>query len=148
EHALAAVAGRVAVTQLERLELAGRRAARDGGPAERAAVQDDVRLYRGIAARVEDLAAVDADDRSHVQSIGWSVLSPSAGGPEERRGRLEHRLDPRADFRNQFVAPLLAVLLGGDGLAEANDNRPRSDAPPALRQDSARAEHGDGDDLD
>src|SRR5690606_32310306 len=115
--------------------------------AERTTVEEDFRLYRGIAARIQDLAAVDADDRSHVVSVGWSVLSLFAAG-SERRGRLEHLLDPGTDFLNQFIAPLHAVFLRGDGLAEAKDNRPRSDAPPALGQDPTGAEDGDGDDLD
>src|SRR5690606_30370386 len=49
--------------------------------------------------------------------------------------------------RDQFVACRLVVALGRDRRAEAKDNRPRPDAPPALGQDSARAQYGHGDDL-
>ncbi len=53
--ALTAVAV-VAVTQLDRLEGAGARAAGYGGTAESAVVQDDLDLHGGVATRVKDLA--------------------------------------------------------------------------------------------
>ena len=55
-----------AVAQLDRLELAGGRAARHGGPAERAVVEQDLDLDSGVAARVEDLARADSFDGCHV----------------------------------------------------------------------------------
>ena len=56
--ALAAVA-LAAVAQLDRLELAGRRARGHGGAADGARVELDLDLDGGVAARVEDLAGVD-----------------------------------------------------------------------------------------
>ena len=60
--ALAEIAALVAVAQLDRLARAGRGAGRHGGPAEGAAVQDDVGLDGRVAAAVQDLAAADRDD--------------------------------------------------------------------------------------
>ena len=57
-----------AVTQLRRLELAGRRAGGDRGAAGRARAQRELDLDRGIAARVEDLAGVDGFDLAQVGS--------------------------------------------------------------------------------
>ena len=69
-HALAEVAI-AAVAQLDRLELAGRRAARHGGAAERAVVEQHLDLDGGVAARVEDLAGADCFDGCHV-SAPWN----------------------------------------------------------------------------
>ena len=97
-HALADVALRVAVAQLDRLVLAGGGAARHRGAALRAARQHDVGLDGGIAAAVEDLAGVHFDDRAHGRS-GYgngpgqpsrrlTNLNGSGRTPElERRGR-------------------------------------------------------------
>ena len=60
--ALAQVALLVAVAQLQRLVLAGRRARRHGGGADRAGLQLDVDLDGRIAARIQDLAGQDALD--------------------------------------------------------------------------------------
>ena len=65
QHALAAVALRVAVAEFRGLVLAGRGAARHGGPAVRAARQDDLGLDGGVAAAVDDFARVDFDDGGH-----------------------------------------------------------------------------------
>jgi hypothetical protein len=65
-HALAEVAVLVAVAELDGLELAGGRAAGHGGAAGRAVLQDDFRLERGVAARVEDLTGMYAGDDGHV----------------------------------------------------------------------------------
>jgi hypothetical protein len=64
-HALAEEAAGVAVAQLERFVLAGRRARRDDGAAQGAALEADLGLDGGVAARVEDLARVDPDDVGH-----------------------------------------------------------------------------------
>ena len=69
QHALAAEARVVAVAQLERLVLAGRRAGRDGRTAERAVVERHIDLDGGIAARIEDLAGVDVFDQGHGGSM-------------------------------------------------------------------------------
>src|SRR6185295_17272171 len=61
-HALAQVARLVTVAELERLALAGGGARGDrGAPQLRAGA--DVDFYRGIAARVENLAPVNTRDR-------------------------------------------------------------------------------------
>ncbi len=59
-HALAAVAASVAVAQLQGLALAGRRARRHRGTAERAARERHVDFNSRIAARVEDLAGMNS----------------------------------------------------------------------------------------
>src|SRR5262249_10314261 len=68
-HALAEEARGVAIAQLERLVLAGRRARGDDGTAEAAAVEADLGLHRGVTARVEDLAGVDPDDLGHAADL-------------------------------------------------------------------------------
>ena len=65
QHALAEVALRVAVAQLERLVLAGGRAARHRRAAHDAALEADVAFDGGIAAAVEDLAGADLQDLGH-----------------------------------------------------------------------------------
>ena len=62
--ALAAVA-LAAVAQLDRLVLAGRGTGRHGGPADGPAVERDLDLDGGVATRVEDFTADDADDLTH-----------------------------------------------------------------------------------
>src|SRR5262249_12806410 len=62
QDALATVDGLLAVAELDRLELTGRRARRDGGAADGPRVQRDVDLDGGIPARVEDLTSVHAGD--------------------------------------------------------------------------------------
>ena len=54
--------GVAAVAKLDRLVLAGRRARRNGGGAERAGLEPDLDLDRRVAPRVEHLPAVDVDD--------------------------------------------------------------------------------------
>src|SRR5579885_3097546 len=68
QHALAPVAAGVAVAQLDRLALAGRRPRGHRGAPRRASGEHDRRLDGGKAARVEDLARVDALDGRHVSS--------------------------------------------------------------------------------
>ena len=69
-HALAEIAALVAVAQLERLALTGGRARGHCRAAERAAVERDVDFDRGIAARVENLAADDALDLHEFCPVG------------------------------------------------------------------------------
>ena len=64
-HALAAVAGLVAVAQFHRLMHAGGGAGGHRGAAERAVLQDDVDFDGRIAAAVEDFAADDVGDGGH-----------------------------------------------------------------------------------
>jgi len=64
-HALAAVAGRVAVAQLVGLEGAGGGAGGNRGPGGRAVVQADLDLDGGVAAGVQDLAGDDGFDDGH-----------------------------------------------------------------------------------
>jgi hypothetical protein len=56
--------GLLAVAELDRLELPGRRAGRHGRPAEGPGLETDVDLDGRVAARVEDLAGVDVGDRA------------------------------------------------------------------------------------
>ena len=65
QHALAAVAGFVAVAQLHRLMRAGRGAGRHRGAPKGAAVQGHVALDGRVAAAVEDFAGGQIDDRGH-----------------------------------------------------------------------------------
>ena len=60
--ALAPEAPRVAVAQLEGFAFTGGGARGHRRPAAHAVVQEHVRFDRGIAARVEDLAAANVDD--------------------------------------------------------------------------------------
>ena len=62
EHALAAVAGLVAVAQLVRLEGAGGRAGGDGRALDDAVVEQDLHFDGRVSARIQDLARVDSLD--------------------------------------------------------------------------------------
>ena len=66
--ALADVAVLVAVTSLDGLEGTGRGAAGDGRAGDRAVVEGDLDLDRGVAARVEDLARAYCLDAGHIGS--------------------------------------------------------------------------------
>ena len=65
EHALAAVAGLVAVAQFHRLMRAGRGAGGDDGVAARAAVEHHLGLDGRVAAGVEDFTGDDVGDGGH-----------------------------------------------------------------------------------
>ncbi len=107
EHALAAVAVRVAVAQLQRLVDAGGGAGRDGGAARGAVAQNHFRLYRGVAAGVQDLAGANgADLAAHAVGlpcgpltwrarwrcgVGSPSLSPCPPPPEGWRRGLSSR---------------------------------------------------------
>src|SRR6267143_5407029 len=82
EDTLAPEALLIAVTQLDRLVLPGRRAAGHGGPARGAARQSDVGLDRRVAPAVEDFARVDRNDRAH----GGPTLA-DGGSPVNARCR-------------------------------------------------------------
>jgi hypothetical protein len=70
--ALSAVARGIAVAQLERFPLTGRRAGRHRRPAGRAAGERDRRFDGGIAARIQNLPGV------HVRDVqGMLLSSPS-----------------------------------------------------------------------
>ena len=62
EHALAVVAGFVAVAELERFMRARRCAGGNRGPGRDPAFQDDFDFHGGVSAGIEDLAAADPDD--------------------------------------------------------------------------------------
>ena len=79
-HALAAVA-LAAVAQLDRLVLAGRRAARHRRPSVRARRQHDFDLDGRVAARVEDLTAGDVDDLTHGRHTVPVAPSPRPARP-------------------------------------------------------------------
>jgi hypothetical protein len=107
--ALAEVALRVAVAQLDRFLRARRRAGRHGRAARVAGLEDDVGLDRGVAARIEDLAGDDVDDGAHVlvlkgQLVGGELLDhePDRGNAcflahDRARGRTVPELDRRRD---------------------------------------------------
>ena len=120
EHALAAVALRVAVAQLDRLVGAGRGAGRDDGRAHRAVVEEDVDLDRRVAARVEDLAADDIlDQRGHWSLLPRSIVA-SAGSSAATPGSV-------LPSRNSSEAPppvLTWVILSAE--ARAARRRPPS----------------------
>ena len=69
-HALAQVAGLVAIAQLHRFLAAGGSAGWHRGAAERTVGQRHFGFKRGVAAAVEDLAGVDAGNRG----LGEDVL--------------------------------------------------------------------------
>ncbi len=83
EHALALIAGLVAVAQLDGLVGAGRGAGRHGRATLRAVLEDHVHLDGRVAAAVQDLAADDVDDGGHGRFLlVWSfadVRFPGTG---------------------------------------------------------------------
>ena len=93
EHALAAVALRVAVAQLDGLARAGGGARGHRRAAERAGVQHHVGFDRGVAARVEDLAAANVDDAAHRRDSSkgtcFTARSSCGQGLEQRLHALE-----------------------------------------------------------
>ena len=78
QDALAAVAGRVAVAQLDRLMRAGGGAGGHCGAALRAVLQHDIDLDGRIAAAVENFAADDVDDGGHGCLFGMPGLTIGA----------------------------------------------------------------------
>ena len=68
-HALAEVAGLVAIAQLHRLLGAGRCTRGHRGAAEAAIAQRDFRFKGGIAAGIEDLAGENVVDGGHACSV-------------------------------------------------------------------------------
>src|SRR5262249_9902649 len=80
--ALAAIALRVSVPELDRLVLAGRGPRGHRGATADAALQNAVHLDRGIAARIEDLSRAQLGDQEHgAAAWGW------AGGASRTRVR-------------------------------------------------------------
>ena len=79
QHPLAAVTGRVAVAQLDRLVRARRGAGGNGSAAEGPAFQRDVDLHRGIAAGIQDLAGTNVDDGGHGRSCQVRVCAEIGG---------------------------------------------------------------------
>src|SRR5207237_3119991 len=68
-----AAVGRAAVAQLDRFELPGRRAGRNGGAPEGARLQTHVDLDSRVAARVEDLTGMCGHDSAQRNSsLAWS----------------------------------------------------------------------------
>ena len=62
QNAFAEIDFFVVIAEFDGFMLAGAGAAGDGGPAEGAVFENDVDFDRGIAARIENLAAVDEFD--------------------------------------------------------------------------------------
>src|SRR5438093_1441161 len=77
----------VPVPQLDRLALAGGGAGAHGRAAPGARLELDLDLDGGIAARVEDLASVDAGDRGHVLRTSVRTRSRRARGSARPAGR-------------------------------------------------------------
>ena len=78
-HALAAVAARVAVAQLDRLVRAGGGARGHRGAADGAILEAHVDLDGGIAPAVENLATHDVNDHRHRQILPRDCLAIFAG---------------------------------------------------------------------
>src|SRR5262249_60586143 len=79
-YALAAVAARIGVAQLERLARTGRGARRHGGAADVTVRRGELDRHRGVAARIENLPREHARDRDP----GHGYTS-TAGGTEPRQ---------------------------------------------------------------
>jgi len=84
EHALAAVAARIAVPQLARFEFARGGAGRCGRGAFETVLQLDDGPHGGLAARVEDFVRIDrCDEGTHgallPEAVGAGVISRQAG---------------------------------------------------------------------
>src|SRR5690606_25621753 len=73
-YALAEITILVLVAQLDRFVLSGGRSARHGRAPGAAALENDLRFYRGIPARVEDLARMHTNDCRHVR---WPGFGPA-----------------------------------------------------------------------
>ena len=129
QHPVAAVAPRIAVAQLHRLVRAGGGAARHGGATERAVVERDVDLDRGVAARVQDLARPDVGDRGARHPHPLARPGAHAGAPSSRAG--EWRTTAGARRGGSRVPGAEISRRRGGGLAR----RPRADArrPAACR---------------
>ena len=87
-HALAEIAGLVAVAQFDRLMRAGRGAGRHRGAAERAVFQQHIHLDRRIAAAVQNFAADDIDDGGHgITRRSFAVGAACTGWTRPRKSR-------------------------------------------------------------
>ena len=65
-HALAAVAFRIVIAQLERFATAGGSAGGHGGATARAGLEDDVGFHGGVATRIEYFARPDIGNDRHI----------------------------------------------------------------------------------
>src|SRR5262249_30909239 len=108
-HALAAVAGGVAVAQLVRLVPAGAGARRDDGPSEGAALAEDLDLDGRIAAAVEDFAGPEVRNGGVLFCHRTPAAEGSARNPEPRPCCLEF-LYPRVRGLGAAEAQLLQAL--------------------------------------
>src|SRR5215208_3877892 len=78
QHALAAVALPLPITQFDGLVLAGRGSRGDRGPANETAHRGQLHLDRRIPPGVQDLTPVDSDDLCHYPPFGRKLVSISA----------------------------------------------------------------------
>src|SRR5262249_52815613 len=91
-HAFAAIPRRIAVAQLVGLVLARGGARRNRGATGYAALQEDVDLERGIAARIEDLAREHGANQRHErtgppsQTAGYGLIRRGQSAPNVRSG--------------------------------------------------------------
>ena len=109
QDALAAVAGLVAVPQLDRLVDAGRGAGRHRRPAERAVLGDDVDLDGRVAPRVEDLPGIDPGDGgvAHLAASGSTVQEHRHARQLAALEELQRRAAAGADVGHLVGQPLL-----------------------------------------
>jgi hypothetical protein len=78
-HALAHVAGLVAVALFDSLVRAGRRPGRHRRAAHAAVLQQNLHFHRRIAAGIEDLAGVDVDDGGHGKPFRMRMVRCGTG---------------------------------------------------------------------
>ena len=86
------IALRVAVAQLERLVLAGRCARRDDRAAEGTAVEPDLGLDGGVAARIQNFARVQPDDLGHARDDYTGHAPPRVISARSARATRPHMI--------------------------------------------------------
>ena len=134
EHTLAAEARVVTVAELQRLVLAGRGTRRDRRTAERAVVERDVDLDGGVAARIEDLASVNAFDQGHGGSmVPDTLVRPGISSPRTTAARTTTRADGiESELRVQLLRPVVVERVQEHQVGSAGDrlDPPRAARPP------------------
>src|SRR5207244_11167250 len=141
-HALAVVARRVTVAQLQRFAFARGSARGNRRPSERAALESDVDLHRRISARIEYLACSHARD-FHKVSLRISSRSAApirlrleaqrvfAERTDERLVILRHHDD--AGIRDRVATAIFPEVVTDEGAAR-NQHLPADDRPAEARR--------------
>src|SRR6202035_4094465 len=90
QYTLAAIALLVSVTQLDCFACTRRRARRDSRTAHHAALEHHIRLNRGVAARINDLATADVLNSAHnrLSSKGLALVIRSSSASVVSRGSM------------------------------------------------------------